>query len=263
MLFNSTHFFLFFLAIYTGYVLLQFNYRWQNLLLLAGSYFFYGYWDERFLVLLWITTTVDYFAAIYIEKAFDNGKPRVAKILVTTSIVLSIALLGFFKYYNFFAENLAEVCNLFGLHLSPFTLRIILPVGMSFYTFQTMSYVIDVYRRQQTATRNYLDFALFVSFFPQLIAGPIERARDLLSQLQRPRTITAKGIHDGLWLIVWGLFQKVFIADNLASYVNWNFTLKNAHTAAEVYLGLITFTIMIYCDFSGYSDIARGLGKWF
>src|ERR1043166_946296 len=149
MLFNSTHFFLFFVAIYAGYVVLQFNYRWQNLLLLAASYFFYGYWDYRFLALLWITTTVDYVAAIYIEKAHEKGKPNIARALVATSIVLSLALLGFFKYYNFFADNLTGLCSLFGIHLSPFTLRIILPAGMSFYTFQTMSYVIDVYRRQQ------------------------------------------------------------------------------------------------------------------
>lgn len=263
MLFNSTQFFLFFIAIYAVYLAFQFNYRWQNFFLLIGSYFFYGFWDYRFLVLIWITTTVDYVASIYIEKAQEQGKPRIAKAWLATSVVLSLVLLGFFKYYNFFADNLVGLFSIFGLHLSPFTLHIILPAGMSFYTFQTMSYVIDVYRREQPATRNYFDFALFVSFFPQLIAGPIERARDLLSQLQRPRTITAQGIHDGLWLIVWGLFQKIFIADNLAPYVNWNFTLKNAHTAPEVYLGLITFTIMIYCDFSGYSDMARGMGKWF
>ncbi len=263
MVFNSSVFFFFLILIYLLYLALSINYRWQNFLLLAASYFFYGFWDYRFLGLLFISTLNDYIAAFFIEKAHQNGQKRRAKIWLCFSLSISLGILGFFKYYNFFADNLHNLSHAFGIELNTFTLKVVLPAGISFYTFQTMGYVIDVYRGKQKAATNFLDFSLFVSFFPQLMAGPIERAEKLLTQIQLPRKITTAQTHDGLWLILWGLFKKVFIADNLAPYIRWGFELDGASTSADIYLVLVVFSILFYCDFSGYSDMAVGLGKLF
>ena len=182
MLFNSGEFFFFFIAVYLLYLILP--HRGQNILLLLGSYFFYGYWDWRFLGLIFISTIVDYSAGLSIQSARDTGKDRIAKRWLILSIIVNLGILGFFKYFNYFADSFVSVVSLFGWQPSYITLKIILPVGISFYTFQTMSYTIDVYRGIMKPTRHFFDFALFVSFFPQLMAGPIERARRLLPQTE-------------------------------------------------------------------------------
>lgn len=259
MLFNSGQFFFFFLAVYVPYLLL--NHRWQNRLLLLASYAFYAAWDWRFLSLILISTIIDYHAGIAIKEAKQGENNTKAKRWLALSIAANLGILGFFKYYNFFAQSLMDLGSAVGLTFSPLTLDIILPVGISFYTFQTLSYSIDVYRGRQKPTDHLADFALFVAFFPQLMAGPIERARRLLPQLQRSRKVTWEDISEGSWMILWGVFKKVYIADNLAPYVDWAFNQQGAVNSADVYLGIFAFSIQLYCDFSGYSDMARGLAK--
>lgn len=257
MVFNSLVFLVFFAVVYGLYRALP--HRGQNVLILVSSYFFYGWWDWRFLSLIFISTVIDYAAGLIIENADDN--PRRRKIAVSVSMVSNLGILGFFKYFNFFAANLAVLLQQLGLEASVRHLSIILPVGISFYTFQTMSYTLDIYRRQMKASRSFLDFAAFVSFFPQLVAGPIERAARLLPQIQNPRTITREGMESGAWLVFWGLFKKCVVADNLALLVDGAFGGGSA-TGAQSLLGLYAFAFQIFCDFSGYSDIARGLSRW-
>jgi D-alanyl-lipoteichoic acid acyltransferase DltB (MBOAT superfamily) len=259
VLFNSAQFLFFFIAVYLLYVISPF--RAQNWLLLGASYIFYGAWDYRFLSLILISTLVDYFAALAIDKARQDNAPRRAKLYLLVSITTNLCILGFFKYFNFFVENFQALLALFGFEVSSFTLYIILPVGISFYTFQTMSYSIDVYRGRQKPVRYFPDFALYVSFFPQLMAGPIERAGHLLPQLTSPRKITALHLQQGGWLILWGVFKKVYIADNLAPYTQWAFQLQGAATTTDIYIAIFAFSIQVYCDFSGYSDIARGVAR--
>lgn len=261
MLFHSAEFLWFFVGVYALYIVLSRHYRWQNLLLLAASYYFYGYWDYRFLALIVASTVTDYVAGLRIQAARDEDRLRSARVWMWLSVAVNLSILGFFKYFNFFADSLRDLMLTMGIEASPFTLKIVLPVGISFYTFQTMSYTLDVYRGRQKPTRNFLDFSLFVAFFPQLMAGPIERAGKLLPQIQGPRTITAAGVHDGLWHFTWGFFKKVFIADNLASYVSWGFSFDQATTFTDFYMVMLAFTILFYCDFSGYSDMAIGLAK--
>lgn len=258
MLFNSGQFFFFFIGVYVLYLLTP-QLRWQNNLLLIASYIFYAAWDVRFLSLIILSTLIDYVTS---HKIYQAKQQTNAYRWLLVSIGCNLAILGFFKYYNFFADSLVIlVANVFNWQLNPLTLNIILPVGISFYTFQTMSYSIDVYRGRQKPCRNFLDFALFVSFFPQLMAGPIERASKLLPQLQKPRILRHQQIQEGAWLIFWGVFKKVYIADNLAPYVTWAFYHQGAQTSADIYLAIFAFSIQLYCDFSGYSDIARGLAK--
>jgi alginate O-acetyltransferase complex protein AlgI len=257
MVFNSLIFLVFFLVVYALYRVLP--HRGQNVLLLVSSYFFYGWWDWRFLSLILISTTIDYTAGLVIGNAGDNQRRR--KIAVMISMTASLGMLGFFKYFNFFADNLIVLLHQIGIDAPVRHLNIILPVGISFYTFQTMSYALDIYRRQMRPTRNFIDFATFVAFFPQLVAGPIERASNLLPQIQNPRIITRAGIESGAWLIFWGLFKKCVIADNLAVIVNGAFG-AGASTGAVSLLALYAFAFQIFCDFSGYSDIARGLARW-
>lgn len=257
MVFNSLVFLVFFLVVYGLYRVLP--HRGQNMLLLVASYFFYGWWDWRFLSLIFISTVVDYWAGLAIEDAADN--PRRRKVALWISLVSNLGILGFFKYFNFFADNLAALFQSLGMAMAPRHLNIILPVGISFYTFQTMSYTLDIYRRQMRPTRSFLDFATFVAFFPQLVAGPIERASHLLPQIQNPRVVTRAGMVSGTWLIVWGLFKKCVIADNLAILADGAFG-DATSTGAVALLGLYAFAFQIFCDFSGYSDIARGLARW-
>ena len=256
MLFNSWVFALFFAAVYPLY--LVFDHRKQNLLLLAASYFFYGWWDWRFLSLLWLSTGVDYWCALEIDKSAEKGR---RKFFLLLSIGTNLGVLGFFKYFNFFSANLQAVLGGLGLEFSPLALNIILPVGVSFYTFQTMSYVLDVYRRDLKPAKRLLDFALYISFFPQLVAGPIERATHLLPQVLGERRVTKEGVREGASLILWGLFQKVFVADSLARIVEPLFRTGPPYEGASVLLALYAFAFQIYCDFAGYSNIARGLGK--
>jgi len=257
MFFNSWQFIVFFAVVYTTYVLLR-RPKWQNLLLLVASYYFYAAWDWRFLGLILLSTVVDYFAGLRIVHAESYGAKRR---WVTLSIATNLGILGFFKYFNFFADNLAALLASVGMNPDTLRLDIVLPVGISFYTFQTMSYTIDIYRDRLRPTRNFLDFALFVAFFPQLVAGPIERARALLPQIQRPRIITREALHSGAWLIYWGLWKKIVVADNLAFLVDPVFDGSAHATAAQAYLGVFAFAFQIYCDFSGYSDVARGIAR--
>jgi alginate O-acetyltransferase complex protein AlgI len=260
MLFNSFDFAFFLLACLAIYYGLQLGgyHRAQNRVLLFASYLFYGAWDWRFLSLIAISTGVDYFVALELGRRDD---PRWRRLLLGLSLLTNLGILGFFKYANFFAENLQALGASLGLEPSRPVLEILLPVGISFYTFQTLSYTIDVYRRRLEPTRDLLDFALFVAFFPQLVAGPIERAARLLPQIASARRVDWQGFNSGAWLIFWGLFKKVVIADNLAVMVDFVFNPASSPTSLELLMGICAFAFQIYCDFSGYTDIARGVSR--
>lgn len=260
MLFNSGIFLAFFAIVYTLYLLLNGRVRWQNVLLLLASYYFYGRWDWRFLSLIVISTLVDFFVgrAMGAVPAVNQVK---RKRLLAVSMIVNLGILGFFKYFNFFAASFADLVALFGFNADFVTLNIILPVGISFYTFQTMSYTIDIYRQEMQPTQNLLDFAVFVAFFPQLVAGPIERAINLLPQVARPRRITPEHINTGFYLIIWGFFKKMVIADNVGMLADSVFNVYWSHQGLTIILGVLAFALQIYGDFSGYSDIARGISR--
>jgi len=264
MVFNSLQFVWFFLIVYAVYRALpaiasvRTAHRAQNWLLLIASYYFYAAWDYRFLALLAASTLVDYSCGLLLGRMTDQRRRR---IVLWTSIGFNLTMLGFFKYFNFFADNLQSLFAAIGWQLDFVTVRILLPIGISFYTFVTMSYVIDVYRRQIEPTRNLVDFAVFVAYFPHLFAGPILRATALLPQIAKPRHISRDQMRDGLWLIAWGFFQKIFVADNLAPLSSLVFS-PDAHlTGVNVLLGTYAFAFQIYGDFAGYSNIARGTSK--
>jgi alginate O-acetyltransferase complex protein AlgI len=264
MVFNSLHFVWFFLVVYALYRLLPLAlssveaHRAQNWLLLVASYYFYAAWDYRFLGLLVASTLVDYTCGLLLGAIQKQPRRRA---VMWASIGFNLTLLGFFKYFNFFADNLRVIFAALGWQLDFVTLRVLLPVGISFYTFVTMSYVIDVYRREITPTRNLLEFAVFVAYFPHLVAGPILRAAKLLPQIAAPRHITSPQIREGLWLIAWGFFQKIFVADNLAPLASRVFAPGAHETGINVLLGAYAFAFQIYGDFAGYSNIARGTSK--
>ena len=261
MIFNSVDFILFFPVVYLLY--LRIDHKKQNILLLIASYFFYGYWDYRFLSLLVLSTIIDYYASLGIEANRDN--PSKKKYFLYLSIFSNLGILGFFKYFNFFIKSAVSAFGAFGIQMHEPTLNIILPLGISFYTFQTMSYTIDVYRGDLKPTRNFLDFALFVTFFPQLVAGPIERATNLLPQITNERKVTFDNIKQGAFLILFGFYKKIYIADNMATIVDPFFAQDATligRTGAEAFLGSAAFVFQIYGDFSGYSDIARGISKF-
>ena len=258
MLFNSYIFIVFFIIVYTLYLLLNSNYKVQNIILLTASYIFYGYWDWRFTLLLALSTIVDFTVGKFLQ---NSQSERKRKTLLFISIFFNLSVLGFFKYFNFFAESFAGLFQVFGLEANWVTLNVLLPVGISFYTFQTMSYTIDVYKRNLQPINNFLDFALFVSFFPQLVAGPIERATTLIPQIISPRQVKLEQVNAGINLIIWGYFKKVVIADNMASIANSVFNDYTQYQGLDILIGILAFTIQIYGDFSGYSDIARGLSK--
>ena len=257
MLFNSGIFLQFFAAFLLLYWLLRDNLRARNILIVIASYLFYGWWDYRFLALLAFSSVLDYFVGLGIARQTD---PRRRKVWLACSVVANLTILGFFKYFDFFILSFAAVMKELNIHLSPHTLGIILPVGISFYTFQAMSYTIDVYRKEIPPTRDLINFLAFVSFFPQLVAGPIERASHLLPQFDRTLSITRPMLEEGIWLILWGMFKKVFIADNLDPLVSMAYG-SGSYSAAAVALATIAFAFQIYCDFSGYSDIARGTAR--
>ena len=257
MLFNSGIFLQFFAAFLLLYHLCRERLNARNALIVAASYFFYGWWDARFVTLLFLTSLVDYVAGRRVEDASTQGGRR---LWLAVSVAANLGVLGFFKYCNFFAASFATLLGALGLRADPWTLNLILPVGISFYTFQSMSYTLDVYRRQIPATRDLLGFLAYVSFFPQLVAGPIERARHLLPQFATERVITATHLREGLWLILWGFFKKVVVADNLAPLVEMVYGGPIASGPA-IALGTLAFAFQIYGDFSGYSDIARGLAR--
>lgn len=332
MAFTSFVFVAFFVLVYGLYWLSRRRLPWQNAMLLAASYLFYGWWDVRFLVLIVLSTVVDFCAAYLMAHptmprrlrvkttafvllltplfilpqwpalqrpelvdpeatrsfwhisaqswwflagvaavvAFCHAaypfvtrmkEERRRKALVLASLVSNLGMLGFFKYFDFFADSAVHVLNTLGLGADPIALEILLPVGISFYTFQTLSYTIDVYRRQLEPTDNLLNFSLFVAFFPQLVAGPIERAATLLPQVESPRTLRADQIHAGLHLITWGYFKKLVIADNVAQVANEVYNHYTQYDGVTLVLGTLAFAFQIYCDFSAYSDIARGTSK--
>jgi D-alanyl-lipoteichoic acid acyltransferase DltB (MBOAT superfamily) len=258
MVFNSWKFVLFFLLVYTAYLLLRKQYRAQNAFLLVGSYYFYGVWDWRFACLLAATTLIDYVCGLGIE---GSSNPRWRRCFLLVSLASNLTVLGFFKYYNFFLASLDDLLGGFGLSVAALHLHIILPVGLSFYTFQAITYTVGVYRGELPAERSLLSFALMVAFFPQLVAGPIERARVLLAQINRPRTLDEERFQTGCWLIFWGLWKKIVLADNLAAIANQLFARSDQLTAGEAYLAVLAFAFQIYCDFSAYSDIARGTAR--
>ncbi|MCX6545587.1 MAG: MBOAT family protein [Acidobacteria bacterium] len=256
MVFNSVHFIVFFVAVYALYRHLP--HRGQNWLLLAASYYFYASWDWRFLGLLLASTVVDFFCGRYIAA---RQVPRQRKAALILSLAFNLSMLGFFKYFNFFAENLHALVGVFGFRVDFFTLRVLLPIGISFYTFITMSYVIDVYRRTIEPARDFVEFGVFVAYFPHLVAGPILRASLLLTQISKPRIVTSTQVAEGLWLILYGFFKKMFVADNLAPLVNATFAGSANPGGLEVVLAVLAFAFQIYGDFSGYSDIAIGTSK--
>jgi len=261
MLFNSLSFAIFLPVVFALYwFVFQRNLKVQNFLIVVASYFFYGWWDWRFLSLIFISTFEDYFVALQIKNTVDERK---RKMWLLVSILVNIGFLGFFKYYNFFIDNFVNSFALLGFKPNVTSLKIILPVGISFYTFQTLSYTIDVYRRKLEPTKDFIAFTAFVSFFPLLVAGPIERANNLLPQFFVKRSFDYKKAVDGMRQILWGLFKKIVIADNCATYVNMVFDHPIDHTGSTLLLGAIFFAFQIYGDFSGYSDIAIGTARLF
>ncbi|MHB8079590.1 MAG: MBOAT family O-acyltransferase [Candidatus Krumholzibacteriia bacterium] len=253
MLFNSLRFLLFFAVVLL--VVPRLSWRRQNLFLLAASYFFYGSWDWRFVGLLLLTTTIDFVCGLRIAAATE---PRGRRNWMLAGVIGSLSILAVFKYCGFFVVSFGELLGRLGLEAHLPVLRIVLPVGISFYTFQSLSYTLDIYRGRLEPTRNFPDYALFVSFFPQLVAGPIERARSLLTQVAAPRTITAEHVRRGVALLLVGYFKKVAIADTMAPLAQTAFADPAAHSAGQLAAGLYAFALQIYGDFSGYSDIARG-----
>lgn len=260
MLFNSLPFAVFLPIVFAVYWALRNSLRSQNIMLLTASYIFYGWWDARFLSLIVASTVVDYLLGQYLAAA-TNALKR--KLLLTASMIFNLGLLGVFKYYNFFMENFMEIANSVGLHTNPVLLKIALPVGISFYTFQTMSYTIDIYRKQLEPTKDFIAFAAFVGYFPQLVAGPIERASNLLPQMSKRRNFDYQKAVDGMRQALWGFFKKVVIADAVAPLVDQAFGDPSGFSAIALISGALLFSIQIYCDFSGYSDIAIGISKLF
>ncbi|HMS65295.1 MAG TPA: MBOAT family O-acyltransferase [Ignavibacteria bacterium] len=261
MLFNSINFAIFLPIVFFLYwFVTKNNLRHQNILLLVASYFFYASWDYRFLFLLIFSTFLDYYTGIKIS---ESGNQKRKKIWLWLSICINLGFLGIFKYYNFFAESFARGLSLFGVQADFWTLQIILPVGISFYTFHGLSYVIDLYNDRIKPERNFVNYSVFVSFFPLLVAGPIERATHLLPQIIKARVFNYTQAVDGLRQILWGLFKKIVIADQCAEYANIIFKSPSNYSGSTLVLGALFFTYQIYCDFSGYSDIALGTARLF
>ena len=256
MVFNSLQFVEFFVVVYALYRLLP--HRAQNLMLLGASYVFYGAWDWRFVGLLVGSTVIDFYVAQYLARQTDTRRRKLAVVL---SLTYNLGVLAFFKYFNFFADGLVQVLGVAGIRADAVTIHVILPMGISFYTFMTISYVIDVYRREIEPERSLADFALFVAYFPHLVAGPILRASKLLPQIKHPRVLTTAHATEGLWLIAWGLFQKMFVADNLAPLVDAAFSASSSPSGAQVLASTYAFAFQIYGDFAGYSNMARGVSK--
>lgn len=260
MLFNSFEFLIFLPVVFLLYwFVFNKHLKWQNALVLFASYFFYGWWSWKFMGLLMVSTVLDYLYGFWV--ASPNRKK--AKLFLWLSIINNLGILCIFKYYNFFAVQLQSLLDIFGLHVNPILLNVALPIGISFYTFHGMSYVFDIYRGDQKPVRNFVDYAVFVSFFPLLVAGPIERANHLLPQVQRRRVFDYNQAVEGCRLILWGMFKKVVIADSLAVTVDEIFKNYTSHSGATLILGAIAFSFQIYGDFSGYSDIALGTAKLF
>jgi alginate O-acetyltransferase complex protein AlgI len=256
MLFNSVEFLVFFVVVYGLYLVLQ--HRQQNWMLLVASYIFYGWWDWKFLTLIWLSTTVDWLVARGMDDAPTQRRKRQ---MLAVSLLFNLGLLGTFKYAGFFARSFMDAFAGIGYSVDLRFAELVLPVGISFYTFQSLSYTVDVYRGDLKASRSLLDFALFVGFFPQLVAGPIERATHFMPQVQKPRTVTFDMLREGAWLILLGYFKKVVLADNMTPFTTRVFDNPGDVHGLEVLVGIYAFAFQIYGDFSGYSDIARGTAK--
>jgi len=261
MLFNTIDFAVFLPVVFILYwFVFNKNLKLQNFLIVASSYFFYGWWDWKFLGLIAFSSIIDFSTSLYISSTQSKKKKKAALFI---SIFTNIGILAFFKYFNFFLDNLNTAFAFFGQNISSDSLSIVLPVGISFYTFQTLSYTIDVYRNDLIPTKDFIAFSAFVSFFPQLVAGPIERAKNLLPQFYKSRNFVYSNAVDGLRQILWGLFKKVVIADNAAVIVNDVFGNYSSYSSSLLIIGAVLFAFQIYGDFSGYSDIAIGTSKLF
>jgi len=261
MLFNSIDFAIFLPIVFFIYwFITNKNLKLQNILIVISSYIFYGWWDWRFLSLILFSTIIDYNIGLLLSK-LENIQKR--KILLWISLLANLSFLGFFKYYNFFLDNFITAFSFFGTEIKANSLNIILPIGISFYTFQTLSYTIDIYKRKLKPTKDFIAFSAFVSFFPQLVAGPIERATNLLPQFYKKRKFKYNQAVDGMQQILWGLFKKIVIADNCAEYANTIFNNSLEYSGSTLALGAFFFAFQIYGDFSGYSDIAIGTSRLF
>ena len=261
MFFNSFHFAIFLPIVFILYwFVFNKSKSYQNYLLIAASYYFYSCWDWRFLFLLVFSTLLDYFSAIQIE---NSGNEKLRKMWLWLCISINLGFLGVFKYYNFFASSFAELLQSFGVTASPILLKLILPVGISFYTFHGLSYIIDIYYKRIKSEKNFIDYSLFVSYFPLLVAGPIERATHLLPQVKVKREFNFEKAKEGIYQIIWGLVKKVVIADSCAVYANEIFNHYPTMNSLSLILGAMYFAFQIYGDFSGYSDIALGTSKLF
>lgn len=261
MLFNSLEFLVFLPIVFFLYWFVFRGRQWQNLLIVAASYIFYGWWDWRFLLLIALTSLCSFGSGLLLEHY--EGQQKKQQLVSASNIALNLSILGVFKYYNFFIENIDALFRAFGWHLDWVTMNIILPVGISFYTFQALSYTIDVYQKKLPATHDPVEFFAYISFFPQLVAGPIERATNLLPQFQQKRHFDYARAVDGMRQMLWGFFKKIVIADNCAVVVNQIWDNYSGETGFVLLIGAILFTFQIYCDFSGYSDIAIGCSRLF
>lgn len=261
MIFNSFEFLLFLPIVFLLYwFFCKNNTKYQNIVLLLSSYLFYAFWDYRFLFLLIFSTLLDYFTGI---KMHESPTKRMKQFWFWLSISINLGFLGIFKYYNFFIDSFAELLSGFGLQTNFWSISVILPVGISFYTFHGLSYVIDIYYDKIKPEKNFIDYSVFVSFFPLLVAGPIERATHLLPQIQTKRSFDYSKAADGLRQILWGLFMKVVVADNCAVVVNEVFKNQDSYNSTSLFVGAIFFAFQIYGDFSGYSNIALGTARLF
>lgn len=261
MFFNSIDFAIFLPIVFFLYWFVANRHlKWQNLFIVVASYVFYSWWDIRFLLLILFSTVTDYYIGLCMAKEKDNSK---RKLFLWISMLVNLGFLGFFKYYNFFLDNFITAFSFLGMPISTRSLNIILPVGISFYTFQTMSYTIDVYRKNFEPTRDFVAFTAFVSFFPQLVAGPIERATNFLPQFYTRRSFDYLKAVDGLRQILWGFFKKLVIADNCGKFADLVFNNSSDYSGSHLLLGAFFFTFQIYGDFSGYSDIAIGISRLF
>jgi len=259
MSFTTLTFLIFLVTVFALYWSLR-DRRTQNVVLLTASYIFYGWWDWRFCLLMIAASLVDFFVGLGLNKVEE---PRWRKVLLTCGLSANLGMLGVFKYFNFFAENFQALVTKLGWHVDPITLNVILPVGISFYTFQTMSYSIDIYRRKMRGTTQLIEYLAYVSFFPQLVAGPIERATHLLPQFFKDRVFSDEQARSGCKQALWGVFKKMVIADNLSPIVDTAFANPSAYNGAELALATVGFALQIYCDFSAYSDIAIGVARLF
>lgn len=261
MFFNSLHFAIFLPLVFILYWYVgRSSKKMQNIILILASYYFYSCWDWRFLFLLVFSTFLDYFTALKVEQ---SQKESTRKIWFWVSVSINLGFLGIFKYYDFFAVSMANLLNSLGFQASPLLLKLVLPVGISFYTFHGLSYLIDIYLKRIKSERNFIDYSLFVSYFPLLVAGPIERATHLLPQVKIARKFDYNQAKSGVYQILWGLFKKVVIADTCATYANAIFDNYESMNSLSLVMGAIYFAFQIYGDFSGYSDIALGVSKLF